>query len=78
MAPRVARCVARRGSATFGWGAPAATGPGLFDRTTLLRFGLIVGAGMSTVAGALVERLINALLDWLWAPMESVWAVRPD
>ena len=34
----------------------------LFDRRSLLRFGIIVGGGMSMVGGAVVERLLTALL----------------
>ena len=34
----------------------------LFDRRSLLRFGIIVGGGMSMVGGAVVERLLTGLL----------------
>ena len=37
--------------------------PWTFDRSTLLRFGLVVGAGMSMVIAALVERLVDAVLS---------------
>ena len=37
--------------------------PWLVDRSGLLRFGIIVGAGMSMLGGALVERLVAAVLD---------------
>jgi hypothetical protein len=36
--------------------------PWLFDRSIFLRFILILGAGMSMIAGALVERLVDAVL----------------
>ena len=36
--------------------------PWLYDRSGLVRFGIIVGAGMSMIGGALVERLVDALL----------------
>jgi hypothetical protein len=35
--------------------------PWLYDRSGLVRFGIIVGAGMSMIGGALVERLVDAL-----------------
>jgi hypothetical protein len=37
--------------------------PSLFDRTALLRFGIIVGTGMSMIGGALVERVVGTILD---------------